>query len=80
MTKFDRWLTAAGYTDADARVALGVSGRSTIRRYRSGEQLPTRAVMQRIYRWTNGAVTPNDFYDLPGSTVPAAREARHVAA
>lgn len=28
-------------------------------------QIPDRGLMVRIYRETRGAVTPNDFYDLP---------------
>lgn len=28
-------------------------------------QIPGREMMLRIYRLTRGAVTPNDFYDLP---------------
>ena len=34
-------------------------------RYRRREQTPRPSVMVRIYRATQGPVTPNDFYDLP---------------
>jgi hypothetical protein len=41
--------------------------RQTLHRYLKGEHLPTREIMARIVRQTNGAVTPNDFYpDLAG--------------
>jgi transcriptional regulator with XRE-family HTH domain len=31
----------------------------------NGNGIPTRDLMLKIYRVTVGAVTPNDFYDLP---------------
>lgn len=39
--------------------------RQDVHRYRTGQAIPRRAVMQDIFRVTEGAVTPNDFYDLP---------------
>jgi len=44
--------------------ACGV-GRRTMHRIVLGVCLPRRALMMRIYELTHGAVTPNDFYELP---------------
>ena len=37
-----------------------------VRRYVSGERLPTREIMARIVAATGGAVTPNDFFESAG--------------
>lgn len=39
--------------------------RETGRRYALGRRIPRKGHGQRIYLFTGGAVTPNDFYDLP---------------
>jgi antitoxin CcdA len=54
---------------------LGVT-KASISRYASGERIPTPEVMRRIVAETNGAVTANDFYDLP--EVPGPRQSRTV--
>lgn len=41
----------------------------TVNRWCTGRSMPTRSDMLRIYRWTNGEVQPNDFYDLPDLAV-----------
>ena len=51
-------------TDAEFAALIGAS-RSLISRYRAGNRIPGKALMVRIYRVTQGAVCPNDFYDLP---------------
>lgn len=42
----------------------------TMRRYElppghPSAAIPAREIMRRIYVWSAGTVTPNDFYDLP---------------
>lgn len=37
----------------------------TVNRWCTGRSLPGRSDMRAIYKWTGGAVAPNDFYDLP---------------
>lgn len=41
-----------------------------IARYISGDRLPRRDVMQKIIDATAGAVTPNDFFDVPADPAP----------
>lgn len=38
---------------------------ATVIRYRDGVRIPEPEVMRRIRETTDGAVMPNDFYDLP---------------
>lgn len=40
---------------------------STITRLLRGESVPDKATMLRIVAETEGAVTPNDFFDLPAN-------------
>ena len=44
---------------------INVKSRNTVYRYIRGENRPDPEIMQRIIRVTDGAVQPNDFYDLP---------------
>lgn len=43
-----------------------------IARYVSGERLPRRDLMQKIIDATDGAVTPNDFFQVPTPSQEAA--------
>ncbi len=52
---------------------IGVSP-AAVARYASGKRIPSPDVMQRIIAETEGAVTPNDFYDVP--LPPSDTEAR----
>ena len=45
--------------------ACGVPDRSSARRYAMGERMAPPEVVVRTYLWSAGAVTPNDWYDLP---------------
>lgn len=45
--------------------AVGVSSRSTARRYVVGELFPPREVLERTFLWSGGQVAPNDWCDLP---------------
>lgn len=43
---------------------IGRSGEA-VRRYRAGERIPAPDVMVDVFLATEGAVQPNDFYNLP---------------
>lgn len=40
---------------------IGTKSRTTVMRYLTGERIPSKAIQERIYRETNGLVTPADF-------------------
>lgn len=60
------YLEESGATRAEAAEALGVS-QVTVHRYLKEGAIPNREVMPRLVKWSNGKVTPNDFYELPKS-------------
>lgn len=62
--KLAQFLYQHDLTDAEFAALIGAS-RSLISRYRAGNRIPGKTLMVRIYRVTQGAVCPNDFYDLP---------------
>ena len=62
--RLGEWRRSAGLTLDAMGNRLGV-GPETVRRYESGQRIPSRQHMARIYLATGGAVAPNDFYDLP---------------
>lgn len=43
----------------------------TVSKYLAGNRIPRKAEMLKIFQITNGAVTPNDFYDLPDLSAPS---------
>lgn len=51
-------------TVSDLASRLGVSYAAAYR-YVSGARIPSAEMMTRLYEATGGAVTPNDFYNLP---------------
>lgn len=57
------YLKAAGMTRAEFAKMVGCE-QPTVSRYLRG-RVPAPEVMARIVAATNGAVTPNDFYNLP---------------
>lgn len=59
-----RWLHETGQTSVAFAEQVGVS-QAAISRFCAGKQIPRRDIMVSMYRLTNGAVTPNDFFDLP---------------
>ena len=65
--KLKDWLTLSGTSQTDFARAVA-SPISTINRMLKGQKIPTHDLAVRIYFVTNGAVQPNDFYDL--SVVP----------
>ena len=50
-------------TQKQLAARLGVTELSVIK-YEAGNTIPSKEVMRRIYKTTDGAVTPNDFFDL----------------
>jgi hypothetical protein len=58
------WLRLNNVNYSEFGVRIGRS-RESVRRYCSGEAIPDRDAMPRIYRETAGEVEPNAFYDLP---------------
>lgn len=71
---FDEWITDRDITYAAAAELIGVANATVARRYAKGLQLPNRIIMARIYAVTAGLVTPNDFFGLPGPSLPPAPE------
>jgi transcriptional regulator with XRE-family HTH domain len=70
----DDWLAQSALKDHEFATRIGVS-RVTLFRIKTGRRTPSREVMERIHDATNGAVEPNDFFDLvpsPSNTGEAA--------
>ncbi|HEY0149873.1 MAG TPA: helix-turn-helix transcriptional regulator [Allosphingosinicella sp.] len=49
----------------DAAAAGVGTFRGTWYDWETGRRIPDRSYMAKLYRYTGGAVTPNDFYELP---------------
>lgn len=62
--KLAEWRRTQSMTQQDLADALGCIV-TTIARYEAGRRKPDDATMLAIYHFTDGAVQPNDFYDLP---------------
>ena len=43
---------------------IGDCSESAVIKWERGERVPQKDQMERIFRATNGAVTPNDFFDI----------------
>lgn len=67
--KLSDFIDAQGLTASQFGVRIGVS-RGAALRYATGARIPHPEIMARIYVVTGGAVTPNDFYDLPEPSNP----------
>lgn len=57
------WLTKNQIADTAFADRIGVS-RQALHRYKNGRR-PEWSVLERIVRETEGAVTPNDFIEIP---------------
>lgn len=63
--KLKKWRKSADITLTQLAADVGVSD-ITIGRYERGERIPRPKIMARIVRLTDGAVRPDDFYDIEG--------------
>lgn len=61
----EEYIAQQGITDSAFAEAISVYP-STVMRLKRGDQLPSRAVMVRIFFATKGKVRPDDFYGLRG--------------
>ncbi len=59
--KLTDYLTQERLTASDFAVKVGVS-QPCISRYLAGQRMPTREVIDRIFRITDGKVSANDFF------------------
>ena len=64
--KLDSFLASLNYPAREFSRKLGVSP-AAVARYASGKRIPSPEIMRRIVTETEGAVTPNDFYDIAAS-------------
>ena len=62
--KLSEYMHVTGETPAGMARSLDTSWQ-TVKNYMTGNRIPEAAIMTRIVAATNGAVQPNDFYDLP---------------
>lgn len=67
--KLREYLSAKTLTANEFGRRIGVS-QAAVTRYASGARIPEPKTMRRIVEATGGAVTPNDFYDLPAPPQP----------
>lgn len=65
-----KWRLEQGLTLDAAAAGVG-SFRGTWYDWETGRRIPDREYMPKVYRFTRGAVQPNDFYDLPDLDQPA---------
>ena len=63
MTKLSDWIHERSITPGQLRRMLGVRTRSTISRWLTGQRVPNGAMLAKIERLTEGAVTKVDFLD-----------------
>lgn len=69
--RLSEWRQIDRRTQAGVALELGVAV-STVASWEQRTKVPGVAYMIEIYRMTGGAVQPNDFYDLPDLSAPAA--------
>jgi len=63
--KLHAYCQARKISIARAGRELGIDCRATICRYANGDRVPPPDMVVRIYRWSNGAIKPADWYALP---------------
>jgi transcriptional regulator with XRE-family HTH domain len=59
------WRKQQGWTQEQLAFELGCTQSFVSLTERANPQIPGRGWMLKIHQLTRGAVTPNDFYDLP---------------
>lgn len=59
------WRESNGKSLEECAKLFGVANGTVVWRWEAGIAVPRRHQMIRVYVETKGAVTPNDFYDLP---------------
>lgn len=68
------YLTKHSVSVADFASQIGARGHATVYRYLStngdSKRIPDEDMMKRIHKATGGAVTANDFYNLPTARKP----------
>jgi DNA-binding transcriptional regulator YdaS (Cro superfamily) len=62
--KLSKYLSQAAVSEAEFAKSIGVASAS-VNRYCQGERVPEPTIMRKIYKATHGAVTANDFFNLP---------------
>ncbi len=62
--RFAEYLATHNHSDAEFAALIGVT-RQAVHRYKTGERVPDQAIMASIFEVTGGAVTPNDFFNIP---------------
>lgn len=68
--KLARYLETQEMTDADFARLIGVE-RQAVHRYRTGQRIPTKEILTKIFDSTGGAVSANDFFDLSAAPAPS---------
>lgn len=63
--KLAGYMSEHALTYAEFARRIGSAHARTVERYAKGHQRPNAMMMAAIVRATGGAVTPNDFFDLP---------------
>lgn len=64
--KLIEWRRLHGFSQKQIAERLGIQ-QSTVAKYEAGKLIPGRDSMMAIAGETGGAVTPNDFFDLPAT-------------
>lgn len=59
--KLKEYLNLANKDEKQAAIELNVT-QPALNRWITGARKPCKKSLNDIYRWSNGAVTPNDFY------------------
>jgi transcriptional regulator with XRE-family HTH domain len=67
------YLKLSGLSEMAFAQQIGVAS-TTINRLVRGKTKPSFGLVQRIFEATNGAVTPNDLFDVEDKTLAAAKQ------
>jgi len=75
-----RWRLQEQLSVANAAARVPIA-RQTWHSWERGQTIPPKPLMQRLFEMTGGAVTANDFYDLPQQdAAPEVRGQQDMAA